>query len=223
MNIKITREEHLRLCESPFEEYLFGSRLFGTHTKDSDHDFIRVYDYEDVFGHQTDYCLPNIHSFQFDDSDNNTQYIWMTDRQFWGGLYSGDGTMQTDIVMFSGRWMESEILSLCRTYKIIKAYCGVAKRDVTLHGKDPKKRFHAERSLYIADRLINNEVPVVEEIQKMKGETPAAILIERSKELRQVASRMYEKKALHNYHIPVTQDRLLNKMLEANNIREFKY
>lgn len=45
MNIKITKEEHERLCRVPYEEYLFGSRLFGTHTEKSDYDYIRVYNY----------------------------------------------------------------------------------------------------------------------------------------------------------------------------------
>jgi hypothetical protein len=222
MNVKITKEDHDRLCKVEYTEYLFGSRLFGTHTEDSDFDYIRVYKYNDVF---TDphYHLPNIHSFQFDDSENNTQYVWMTEHQFWNNLYSGDGTMQSDIVMFSGLWMESEILTLCRTYKVIRAYCGVAKRDVTLHGKNRKKRFHAERSLYIAESLIDNKVPDLSVIQTFKGNSDVATLISESKELRRIASSMYEKKSLHNYHIPITSDSLLNKMLDANNIREFKY
>lgn len=222
MNVKITKEEHERLCRHDFEEHLFGSRLFGTHTEDSDYDYIRIYEHTDVF-QISGYNLPNIHSFQFDDKENNAQYVWMTKEQFWGNLYSGDGTMQSDVVMFGGKWMESEILTLCRTYKIIRAYCGVAKRDVTLHGKDIKKRFHAERSLYIAECLINNEVPNVETIQTFKGLTGAVHIIENSKSLRATASSMYEKRSLHNYHIPLTSDTLLNKMLGANNIREFKY
>ena len=223
MNVKINQEDHDRLSKCRFKQFLFGSRLFGTHNGDSDYDYIRIYNFRDAFPGEVTSHLPNIHSFQFDDTKNNSQYVWMTQKQFWGNLYSGDGTMQSDVVMFSGTYEEDEILNMCRTYKIIKAYCGVAKRDVQLHGKDRKKRFHAERSLYIADCLIKNVVPNIETIQTLKGDTTETYLLVLAKELRAEASRMYERKELHNYNINNTKDDLLNKMFEANNIREFKY
>jgi hypothetical protein len=222
MNVKITKEEHERLCRSQFIEYTFGSRLFKTHTTDSDLDLMRVYDYNTVFSHG-DYHMPNIHSFQYDDVENKTQYLWLTQRQFWQNLYSGDGTMQSDVVLFSGKWDEAEALLLCRTFKVIKAYCGVAKRDLKLH-KDPKKIFHAHRSLYIAKKLIEREMPCIEDIQDIKEnpfEPETLQLME--KDFRAQAARLYESHGLHNYTIPVTIDSLLNKMLEANNIREFRY
>lgn len=150
MNIKISKEEHERLCKVPYEEYLFGSRLFGTHTKESDYDYIRVYNYEDVFATKM-IGLPNIHSFQVD--LEGVQYIWMTKEQFWGGLRSGDGTMQSDILMFGNHFNKDFALKICRSYNIVKAYLGVAKRDLKLH-KNEKKRFHAHRSIYIAQELM---------------------------------------------------------------------
>lgn len=222
MNVKITKEDHERLCKSKFLEYQFGSRLFGTHTEDSDYDYMRVYDFYTVFN-EPDFYLPNIHSFQYDDEENNAQYLWLTYRQFYQNLYSGDGTMQSDVVLFSGVWEKEDALRLCRTYKIIKAYCGVAKRDLKLHN-NPKKIFHADRSLYIAHCLMENFIPDLKVIQNMMEDIAEPTkLMDYEKTLRQAASRMYENKLLDGYNIPPARDPLLNKMLEANNIREFKY
>jgi hypothetical protein len=222
MNVKITKEEHNRLSTSNFMEYTFGSRLFRTHNMDSDLDLMRVYDYWGVFN-ENDKYYPNIHSFQYDDEENNIQYLWLTYEQFYKNIYSGDGTMQTDVVLFSGSWSQEEALRLCRTYKVIKAYCGVAKRDLKLHN-NPKKIFHADRSLYIAECLMDGDIPDLKVIQYSK-ELPSTheYLMKKESELRKRAHGMYERKELHNYNIKPTKDSLLNKMLEANNIREFRY
>ena len=42
MNIKISKEQHERLCHLEFDEFLFGSQLHGIAGKDSDYDYIRV-------------------------------------------------------------------------------------------------------------------------------------------------------------------------------------
>ena len=42
MNIKITKEQHLRLCKLEFKEYIFGSHLHRTNTINSDKDILRV-------------------------------------------------------------------------------------------------------------------------------------------------------------------------------------
>ena len=79
MNIKITKEQHERLCTTDFEEFLFGSQLHGIANKNSDKDFIRVYKNKNLFKEGVYSHLPNIHSFQYDDVENNTQYIWMSE------------------------------------------------------------------------------------------------------------------------------------------------
>lgn len=221
MNIKIDKIHHDRLSEASYKEYVFGSRLFGTNDENSDYDYIRVYKYDDVFN-KTDFHYPNIHSFQYDDKENNSQYIWMTERQFWYNLYSGDGTMMSDILLFSGEF-EEIALKMTRTYKIIRAYLGVAKRDLKKKN-DSKKLFHAERSLYIAMTLIDGNIPNVEDIQNIKRfPSEYDYLTEMEDRLRKKASSMYEKKELHNYYIQESGDALLDIMLQANNIREFKY
>lgn len=220
MNIKITKEEHERLCKVPYEEYLFGSRLFGTATENSDYDYIRVYSYEDVFPIRS-LTLPNIHSFQVD--LEGVQYIWMTEEQFWGGLGSGDGTMQSDIIMFGDSFEEDFALDICRTYNVIKAYLGVAKRDLKLH-RDDKKRFHAHRSIYIAQELKKGFLPKLEIIQKIPDN-----LADRNQldvwcaDLRKEVNEMYDNGELVRYYVEDTGDSLLDKMQSANNIKEFKY
>ncbi len=221
MNIKITKQQHERLCGHEFTQYAFGSRLFGTHTESSDYDYIRIYEYDDVF--DTKSYHPNIHSFQYDDVDNNSQYIWMTKEQFYGCMFSGDGTMQTDILMFSGKFTSEEAMNICRTYKVIKAYCGVARRDVKLHGTD-KKRFHAQRGIYIARSLMNGVLPNIKDIQNIsKNLLERKELISLANETRNEANQMYMDGKLNNYYVPNTYDDLLNLMIGANNIKEFRY
>ena len=43
MNLKITKEQHERLCSTHFNEYIFGSQLHGIASENSDEVFIRVY------------------------------------------------------------------------------------------------------------------------------------------------------------------------------------
>ena len=221
MNIKITKEQHERLCKSEYLEYKFGSRLFGTNREDSDYDYMRVYNYSSVYKENIK-GLPNIHSLQYDDSENNSQYIWVTEEQFWNNLFSGDGTIHSDILMFSDGANE-EILKMCRTFKLIRAYCGVAKRDLKLHNSK-NKLFHANRSLYIAESLIDNTLPTKEKIQEIALNLEnKEVLLQKEIKLRQKASDMYQNHLLHNYYIPETDDDLLNVILQANNTREFKY
>jgi len=221
MNIKITKEQHERLCKSEYLEYEFGSRLFGTNRKNSDYDYMRVYKYESVYSKGFK-GLPNIHSLQYDDLENNSQYIWVTEEQFWCNLFSGDGTIHSDILMFSDN-VTDLALKMCRTFKIIRAYCGVAKRDLKLHNSG-NKLFHANRSLYIAECLIDNILPTKEKIQEIALNLEnKEVLLQKEIKLRQKASDMYQNHLLHNYYIPETEDDLLNIILQANNTREFKY
>lgn len=220
MNIKITKKEHERLCQVSYEEYLFGSRLFGTHTEKSDYDYIRVYDYFDNFDSKCDW-LPNIHSFQVD--LDGVQYIWMTKEQFWRGLSSGDGTIQSDILMYSGKFDKEFALNMCSRYNVIKAYLGVGKRDLKLHNTD-KKRFHAHRSIYTAQQLLKGEVPTLEVIREISNNLGTKLELNNwCSSLRKILNSRYDKGEIVRYHIESKRDTLLDKMERANNIKEFKY
>lgn len=223
MNVKITENQHKKLCKYGYKEYLFGSRLHGIATSESDYDYIRVIpdSFYDNFKTLAKY-FPNIHSWQFD-SDHKTQYVWMTNTQFYRNLFSGDGNMLADVVILSGDFKNP--LKLCRTYKIIKGYLGVAKRDLKLHGKNDKKRFHAWRSLYMAGCLINNKKPTVEDIKKLKSlPVPSTeLLFTKEKERREELNNLLNSGELDMYPNFKEENELVNVMLKANNTREFRY
>jgi len=227
MNIKITKEQHLELSKWEYEEYLFGSRLHGIANQESDYDYVRVI--SDAFYERFSTFakfLPNIHSFQYDD-DNNTQYIWMTERQFFQNLFSADGNMLSDIVLLSGRFENP--LFLCRTYKIIKGFIGVAKRDLKLHGNSDKKKFHALRSLHMAEKLMYNELPTVEGIQLLHKNysgcyLPSKETLEkREQELRERLNKMFNEKEISMYPSFKEENSLVQTMVNTNQITEFKY
>lgn len=227
MNIKITKEHHDCLCTLPYKEYLFGSQLHGIANKNSDFDYVRVIsdDFYLSFTSLAKY-LPNIHSWQYD-GDNNTQYVWMTEKQFYHNLFSGDGNMLCDIVILSGKF--DNPLFLTRTYKIIKGYIGVTKRDLKLHGNTEKKQFHALRSLYMADELLDGELPTVEKIKQLYKNYSGVnlpskeYLVKKEQELRNRLNDMLNKGEIDMYPKFIESNELVQIMINTNNIREFKY
>lgn len=167
MNFKITKESNDELSKIFTKEYPFGSRLHGVATEESDYDYIRIIpeSFYDRFTTKAKY-LPNIHSFQYEDIENNTQYVYLTETQFYRNLFSGDGNMIADIVLLSNDFEDAMVL--CRTYRIIKGFLGVAKRDLKLHGNIEKKRFQSSRCIYMARCLMYNIKPSVSDIVLMK-------------------------------------------------------
>lgn len=225
MNIKISKEQHIKLCGYHYSEYIFGSQLHGIANDDSDFDYVRVIS-DDFYNNFTTLAkyLPNIHSFQYDDFENNSQYVWTTEKQFYHNLFSGDGNMIADIVILSGEW--NDALFLTRTYKIIKGYLGVAKRDLKLHGINPKKQFHALRSLYMAKTLMENRLPTVDDIIELKNSSVDLNkddLWNEEQELRNKLNDMLNNGEIDLFPKFDEKDDLVLTMINSNNIREFKY
>lgn len=220
MNIKISKEQHERLSSHEYDEFLFGSQLHGIATEESDSDYIRLYWYEDVFDVGIESFLPNIHSFQYDDVENNKQYVWLTHQQFWRNLWSGDGNMLADVVIFDERFEDK--LQLVRTQKVIKGYLGVAKRDLKLHGNNEKKRFHAFRSLEMAEMLMMYAIPTSGDIVALKAQKlpTKGELMSREKELR---AKLIKDESIPMYPNFSQSDPLLRLMVNSNNIKEFNY
>ncbi len=225
MNFKISKKLHDRLCLERYDEYIFGSQLHGIANENSDKDYIRVISdvmYE-CFNTKGKY-LPNIHSYQYDDIENNTQYIWMTETQFYRNLFSGDGNMIADVVILSGDFEDA--LFLCRTYKIIKGYIGVAKRDLKLHGNNDKKKFHAFRSLMMAEMLIDNKLPTISDVINLKNNTTLPStkeLNDMENELRTKLNKMLNDCEIDLYPKFIENDELLQELVSSNNIKEFRY
>lgn len=227
MNIKITKEQFDKLLTFEIRRFLFGSQLHGIATIDSDFDYVvvvndKIYSFFDTKA----VYLPNIHSYQFDCEGENTQYVLMTETQFYRGLFSGDGNMLADIVLLSGEFENP--MFLCRTYKIIKAYLGVAKRDLKLHGNVPKKRFHALRSLYMAEKVIDGVLPSVKDIKLLYnsyGEYPPSkeSLMKEQDLLRDTLNNMLNNSEIDLYPKFEESNKLIQIMVDSNNIKEFKY
>lgn len=226
MNIKITAAMHDQLNTLAYKEYLFGSQLHGISNASSDFDYLRVIsnDFYDNFQTLARY-LPNIHSWQYEDAENN-QFVWMTEKQFYHNLFSGDGNMIADIVLLSDQFENQ--LFLCRTYKIFKGYLGVAKRDLKMHGDSDKKKFHAMRSMYMSEKLINHQLPTVQEIQVLHKNNIHNLpskedLLTQEQALRNHLNDMLNKKEISMYPTFIEQHELVNVMLYANNLTEFRY
>jgi hypothetical protein len=225
MNIKITTTQHNHLCSIKYKEYTFGSHLHGINNEESDKDILRVIgdDFYSNFDSLGVY-LPNIHPFQYDDKDHHIQYLWMTERQFYSGLFSGDANLVADIVLLSNEF--DDPLFLCRNYKVIKGYIGFAKRDLKLHPKNAKKRFHALRSLRFAQELMDNMLPNTEIVIELKSlpipSTEALLSLE--KELREKLNYMLDHDEITLYpNFKEENNELGNLMLACNNLKQFKY
>jgi hypothetical protein len=225
MNVKINKEVLNKLLEFEINSFIFGSQLHGIATKESDSDFVillsdQIYSYFNTLARY----LPNIHSWQYD--GDNVQYVLMTETQFYRGLFSGDGNMLADIVLLNYTHPYfSNSMFLCRTQKIIKGYLGVAKRDLKLHGKNEKKRFHAFRSLYMAKCLINNVKPTVGGIVDLKKLLiPSTTdLFKNESELRGILNNLLEKGDVDMHPRFEEKELFLQILTDSNNIKEFRY
>jgi hypothetical protein len=220
MNIPINKRQTDRLFPHVQQQFLYGSRLFKVHTKESDYDIVMLYQYDDVF--EENYYLPNIHSFQYTDIEKNQDIIFMTYEQFWKSFYDADGTLYADIVLFSKWFSNDEALQMCRSYKIIKGYCGTAKRDLTSSGCTDKIIKRSAKNLYIAYCLLNNIFPEIKQIKYIyKQNFDVKYLLQQEIDLRIKANEMFNENKLSNYSTPTTEDDLLNIMLHGNNLKEY--
>ena len=235
MNIHINKEEHEILQKKVIEQVLIGSQMYGIDTPNSDTDYlcwITSWYVEETIG------CPSIHQFQYKDVENNIDYVYTTELQFAKNFMSGDSTINVDLVLFQADIDDEIRLKMCRTYKIIKSYLGMARRDLKHLHKDPSKRRHIVRGIYCAGELLDNKLPTIKGIQDViKLDDNLSVdmteknylvnfsvnYVSMEKELRQMCNTMYEKGELENYYIPEVNDPLLQKLLNANNIREFRY
>lgn len=226
MNIKVTKAQHYRLGDLTTFQAIIGSHLYGTNNNESDVDILCLYEPPEHWKFLESF--PNYHQFQYDCEETNTDYIYSTFGQFWKNQRSGDSTINSDVILFSQLITSNtkSRIKYCRTYKVIKAYIGFAKRDIQqlLKKEDCKKLFHASRGLYCAMELLNNKVPDIYTIGDLFN-NPYSIshLQSLEKECRNTVNDLYEKREIQNYFIPETDDDLYNLLLQSNNVVEFKY
>ncbi len=236
MNIKINKEEAEWLFKLEYSRYIFGSYLYGTQKENSDQDILVIYNLPQDW--ECEHLLDRIHhQFQWDDVENNIQYVFTYQNQYWNNLESGDSTINADILIFENtnyksQWKHvhyKETLNYCKTYNIIKAYLGFAKRDLKQYTKK-NKLFHAIRGLSTAYALMENRLITKQELIDIKDliTTDSSIfdiniLINLEKELRKKLNDMYQKRKIKRYYIEESGDELLDKLLNSLNIDEFKY
>ena len=248
MNIYITKEEHEFLLKhrnrsaeyrGKNQEMVVGSHLYGTNTEDSDKDVIYFYN-SDIFYSMSTCHLPKKEQFIYDDKENNQQILWMTEYQFWKNLASGDSTINSDYVLFSGNLPEYQALNMCCTQKVIKAYLGFAKRDLKQWNRY-NKLFHAIRGLYIAESLLMRKLPSKEIIKDhhrrylrktLKGELESLknFYLNIYDQLKKDFIDQVNNGDLKLYFVPYISDQehdpylsLARKLYNANNKIEWKY
>ena len=223
MNIKITKDEFEYFKENTIAafETVIGSRMYGTSNEKSDTDILIVH--EEFF--EADRYYPNYHQLQYDDIKNNIQYILTTDRKFYLNLFSGDSTINADVVLFYLDETDEEKLNMLRTFNIIKAFIGFAKRDIKFINKGKNKLFHIERGLYCAEELLNNRLPNIEMFKNF-GNCDIELLMQKEKTLRTQCNNMFDNGELTMFpKLPIIDpvNSLESKIIEANNITKFKY
>jgi predicted nucleotidyltransferase len=220
MNIIINEEEHEWLQQQIVKEFIVGSHLYGTSNADSDTDYLCLYQTSEVELYSG---LPNVHQFQYKDEIASVDWNYCSALQFWKNLYKGDSTINADIILFTD--YRHNKLEICRTYKIIKAYLGFAKRDIKQISKEgSKKAVHAARGLYCAEMLLKNELPSLQDIQQVYLQRFGVENLQvKEQHLRAIANQQYDDGLLKNYYIEECSNPLLQKLLNSNNNKEFRY
>ena len=228
MNIHITENQHKYLQQFVTRTETIGSKLYGADCDKSDTDLLCMYKIKDksILRHLS--RLPSIHQFQYKDIENNIDYIYCTPQQFFYNQASGDSTINSDICLFSEMsWCGS--IEMCRTYKVIKGYLGFAKRDLKQYKEGNHKLIHAKRGLYCVEKLMNNEPPLIEDIQEFyQMEHNVTDLIQLEHNLRFDLTHMLNRNELEFYQISELFDKdddeyVFQLLLNSNNTKEFKY
>lgn len=220
MNIIINEEEHQYLQSITVNRFLVGSHLYGTTHPDSDTDYLCLYPTPEEELHSG---LPNVHQFQYKDTGGMTDWNYCSELQFRKNLYSGESVIHADIVLFTA--YSNRKLELCRTYKVIKAYIGFARRDLkeAVKGKE-KKLWHAARSLYCAGELLEGRLPQLRIIRELFSEQQDKSKLERlEQQLRKETNLQYDRGDLLSYYIEPGHTALWQKLLASNNNKEFRY
>lgn len=148
-NELITSYKNSILCE-----FLVGSHLYGTNTESSDKDYLCIY----VPSLNEINSFTNTHH-QFQIKENGCDYILTNIQSFIRNLLNGDATINFELI-HSESILNSpisffyEVKDKFRTYNIIKAYLGFAKRDLNSY-QHHKQLKHGIRSYFAAKKLLN--------------------------------------------------------------------
>jgi len=174
MNIKSDSKELIRdLSKSIIHLQRIGSDIYGLSNEDSDEDYLNIYIDTDE-NYRSFLWEHNQIQFKFKNADVNYVELGL----FVRNILSGDSTVSFEI-LFSNDLLKNEKLSWITdfkmdfaSYKIIKSYLGLAKRDLKeaksisnnfekINKRTRNKLSHAIRGLIFAEMLINNDFKLI--------------------------------------------------------------
>lgn len=161
MNIHFTDKKlKKQLDQSTIFEIEVGSGMYGLKTPESDTDILCIY-LEGSLNLTS--ITPNHHQLQYNDIDNNIDYIYTSLGQFIKNIISGDSTINYEVLQshefrkqFPDLYFHVNNLDKINT---VKSYLGMAKRDIKSFKKEPsdKKAYHISRGILFANCIINNK------------------------------------------------------------------
>lgn len=160
MNIHFTNK---KLKESLDQSTIFkievGSGMYGLKTPESDTDILCIY-LEGSLNLTS--ITPNHHQLQYNDIDNNIDYIYTSLGQFIKNIISGDSTINYEVLQspefrkqFPDLYFHVNNLDKINT---VKSYLGMAKRDLKMLNKEysNKKVYHIKRGILFAESMLND-------------------------------------------------------------------
>jgi len=224
MNIHITKSQHEYLQKFVIQTFKIGSHLYGTNNENSDLDLLCIYE-----PNKSDLYRINefiiTHQLQYKDVDNNIDYIYSTINQYHWNQRSGESTINSDVMLFSNYLLTDA----CFTYKVIKGYLGMAKRDLKQYKEGTHKLIHTKRGLYCAEMLMMRQLPSLDVIRTFYNiDHDVNELIELEKKLRSKLTDMFNKDEIKMYYIPEIYDEdndegVFQLLLNSKNTKEFRY
>lgn len=160
MNIHFTSKElKEELDKSTIFEIEVGSGMYGLKTSTSDTDILKIY-LEGSLNLTS--ITSNHHQLQYNDTENNIDYIYTSVGQFVKNIISGDSTINYEVLQSSEFKKEFKDLyffvNKLDKINTIKSYLGMAKRDIKMLKKEPsnKKAYHIQRGILFAESMLND-------------------------------------------------------------------
>ena len=160
MNIHFTSKElKEELDKLTIFEIEVGSGMYGLKTSESDTDILKIY-LEGSLNLTS--ITNNHHQLQYNDAENNIDYIYTSLGQFIKNIISGDSTINYEVLQHPEFRKEFKDLyffvNKLDKINTIKSYLGMVKRDIKALKKDHsnKKAYHIQRGLLFADAILNN-------------------------------------------------------------------
>jgi predicted nucleotidyltransferase len=158
MNSYISFEEFEELKGATIYKDVVGSHLYNANNSSSDMDILNIY----IKSKKQNYSFYwKHHQFQY--KENNVDYIFVDLQLFIRNLLSGDSTINYELIH---NMIDSEDFSFLydlrlnfKTYNILKAYNGFAKRDLKDWVRNPndKKLFHIVRGTIAFEKIMTDE------------------------------------------------------------------